>query len=80
MAHQVKVYSTPTCPWCKLTKQLLDKNHISYQNIDVASDKAGREEMIARTGQMQVPVIDVDGEVSVGYNESWLKQKLGIQG
>ena len=61
-----------------MTKQLLDKNNISYQAIDVASDKAGREEMVSRTGQIQVPVIEIDGEVSVGYNESWLKQKLGI--
>ena len=59
---------------------MLDKNNIVYQSIDVASDKAAREEIVARTGQIQVPVIDIDGEVSVGYNEGWLKQKLGIAG
>ena len=78
MAKQVKVYSTPTCPWCKKVKQLLDDNKIVYQNIDVASDKAGREEMINKTGELSVPVIDVDGEISVGYDENWLKQKLNF--
>lgn len=78
MPKQVKVYSTPTCSWCKLTKQLLEKNNVAYVNIDVTADKASREEMVSRTGQMSVPVIEIDGELSIGYNESWLKQKLNI--
>ena len=78
MAEQVKVYSTPTCPWCKKTKQFLEDNKISYQNIDVTTDNAGREEMINKTGQLSVPVVDIDGEITVGYDENWLKQKLSI--
>jgi len=57
---------------------LLDDNKIAYQNVDVASDKAGREEMISKAGQLSVPVIDIDGEISVGYDENWLKQKLNF--
>ena len=57
---------------------MLDKSNIVYKSIDVASDKAGREEMISRTGQIAVPVIDIDGEINVGYNEGWIKQKLGL--
>ncbi|MCK4722526.1 MAG: glutathione S-transferase N-terminal domain-containing protein [Dehalococcoidia bacterium] len=78
MAQEVKVYSTPTCPWCKRTKQFLDDNKISYQNLDVASDKAARDEMITKSGQMGVPVIDIDGEITVGFDEKWLRQKLNL--
>ena len=78
MAQEVKVYSTPTCPWCKRTKQFLDDNKISYQNLDVASDKAARDEMITKSGQMGVPVIDIDGEITVGLDEKWLRQKLNL--
>jgi glutaredoxin-like YruB-family protein len=78
MAHQVKVYSTTTCPWCKRTKQFLDDNKIYYQNIDVAADKAARDEMIAKTGQIGVPVIEVDSDISVGFDEKWLREKLSL--
>ena len=78
MAQEVKVYSTPTCPWCKRAKQFLDDNKISYHNLDVASDKAARDEMITKSGQMGVPVIDIDGEITVGFDEKWLRQKLNL--
>ncbi len=78
MAHQVKVYSTPTCPWCKKTKQFLDENKIPYHNFDVASDKAIRDEMVSKTGQLGVPVVDIDGDISVGFDEKWLRQKLNL--
>ena len=57
---------------------MLDDNKITYQDIDVASDKAGREEMVSKTGQLAVPVVDIDGEITVGYDENWLKTKLNI--
>jgi glutaredoxin 3 len=78
MANSVKVYSTPTCPWCKKTKQLLDDNNIEYQDIDISQDNAAREEIINLTGQMTVPVIDIDGELAVGFDEKWIKQQLGL--
>ena len=78
MAREVRVYSTPTCPWCKKVKQLLDENNVAYKNLDVASDKAAREEMLGKTGQIAVPVVDIDGEIVVGYDEKWLKQKLNL--
>ena len=78
MAQQVKVYSTPTCPWCKKTKHFLDENKITYQTLDVASDKAARDEMVTKSGQMGVPVIDIDNDIAVGFDEKWLKQKLNL--
>ncbi|MDD5702510.1 MAG: glutaredoxin family protein [Dehalococcoidales bacterium] len=76
---QVKVYSTPTCPWCKKVKQFLDANGINYQDLNVAEDKAAREEMISTTHQMAVPTISIDGEYVIGYNEKELKEKLAIK-
>jgi len=57
---------------------LLDENKIPYSNLDVASDKVARDEMFNKTGRIAVPVIDIDGEISVGYDEKWLKQKLNL--
>jgi glutaredoxin 3 len=76
---QVKVYSTPTCPWCKRAKQFLDTNHIKYQELNVAEDKIARDEMISLTHQMAVPTIAIDGEFVIGYNEKTLKEKLEIK-
>ncbi len=57
---------------------MLDQNKISYQNFDVASDKAARDEMVNKTGQLAVPVLEIDGEINIGFDENWLKQKLGL--
>ena len=57
---------------------MLDKNKVVYEDIDIAGNKAAREEMVSRTGQIGVPVIDIDGDISVGYNEGWIKQKLNL--
>lgn len=55
-------------------------NNIPFQEVDVARDEVGRKEMSVKTkGGMAVPVVDVDGEVTVGYNEGWLKSKLGLK-
>jgi len=56
----------------------LDDNKIAYQAFDVASDKAARDEMITKSGQMGVPVIDIDGEITVGFDEKWLRGKLNL--
>ncbi len=74
----VKVFSTPTCPWCKKAKQLLEANKIQYQDLNVAENKEARDEMISLTHQMAVPTISIDGEFVIGYNEKALKEKLGI--
>jgi glutaredoxin 3 len=77
-AKEVKVYSTPTCPWCKKTKQLLEDNGVAYQDFNVGADREARQEMVRKTGQMGVPVIEIDGDFVVGYDEGWLREKLGL--
>lgn len=64
----VKIYSTPTCPWCKKAKAYMEEKGIAYTSIDVSSDEAAQKEMIEKSGQMGVPVIDVDGKLIIGFD------------
>ena len=57
---------------------MLDENKIVYKNLDVSRDKNARDEMVSKTGKLVVPVVDIDGEISIGYDEKWLKQKLNL--
>lgn len=75
----VKVYSTPTCPWCKKTKEFLAANKVEFQDLNVADDEKARREMLKSSHQMGVPVIDIDGATIIGYDIPKLKEKLGIQ-
>jgi len=61
-----------------MTKRFLDTNGIEYQDFNVAEDSAAREEMIRKSGQMAVPLIDIDGELMIGFDEAKLKEKLGL--
>jgi glutaredoxin-like YruB-family protein len=78
MAKEIKVYTTPTCPYCKMVKKFLDDNGIKYQEFNVAEDKAAREEMRKKCHSLAVPTICFDGEVVVGFNEGELRKKLGL--
>ena len=76
--NKVMVYSTQTCPNCKMAKSFLDSHEVPYQSFNVAEDKAALEEMIQKSGGMSVPVIEVDGEIVVGFDQVALKEKLGL--
>ncbi|MGQ9602303.1 MAG: glutaredoxin family protein [Candidatus Bipolaricaulia bacterium] len=76
---EVKVYTTPTCPWCMRVKQFLDERGIPYEEYDVSEDASRAEEMIRKSGQMGVPVIEVDGEIVVGFDRSRLEELLGLE-
>ena len=78
MAKTVKIYSTPTCPWCIRAKQFLKENNVVFQDVDVSSDKQAADEMMQKTGQMGVPVIDIEGQIIVGFDKEKIKQALGI--
>lgn len=78
MAKNVKVYSTPTCPWCIRTKQFLKDNNIAFEDYDVGSDKVKADEMVAKSGQMGVPVLDIEGEIIVGFDKERIKATLGL--
>ena len=80
MDKKITVYSTPTCPYCIRAKQFLKENNISFEDIDVSTDQTKAQEMIGKTGQMSVPVIEIDGEIIVGFDRAKLGEKLGIKG
>ncbi len=80
---QVKIYTTPTCVYCRMTKEYFAQNSVQYQEIDVAQDQKAAEEMIEKSGQMGVPVIIItkdDGseKIIVGFQKEQLAQELGL--
>lgn len=74
----IKVYSTPTCPYCIMAKDFLKQNKIKFQNIDVSRDKKAAEEMIKKSGQYGVPVIEIDGKLIIGFDKEALKKALKL--
>lgn len=78
MAREVKIYTTPSCTYCRMAKKFLADNGIKYQEFDIVQDKAAREEMKNKCNSWTVPTICVDNEVVIGFNEGELREKLGL--
>lgn len=76
---KVTIYTTPSCVYCKMTKAFFKEHNIAYEEKDVATDAAAREDMIKKSGQMGVPVTDIDGELTVGFDKERLSGLLGIR-
>ena len=79
MARKVIIYSTPSCVYCVMAKDFFSKNNIHYVEHDVAEDEKAREEMVRKSHQLGVPVIDIDGEIHVGFNRPELEKALGLR-
>lgn len=79
MAKEVKVYSTPTCPYCIRLKQFLKEKDVKFQDLNVAEDNTARIEMLKKSGQMAVPVIDIDGKILVGFDKETISRELGLE-
>lgn len=78
MAKTVKIYSTSTCPYCIRAKQFLKENNISFEDVDVSADQDAAQEMVEKSGQMGVPVLDIGGEIIVGFDKQKIKQALEL--
>jgi glutaredoxin-like YruB-family protein len=74
----IKVYSTPTCVYCKPLKGYLTKNGKKFEDIDVSKDEKKLQEMIKSSGQMGVPVVDIDGEIITGFDKAKIDKLLNI--
>lgn len=72
------VYSTPTCPFCKQLKAYLEEKNIEFTDIDVSADQEKAQEMIQKSGQMGVPVLEVGGEVVVGFDKKKVDELLKL--
>ena len=77
---EVKVYSTPTCPWCKRAKEYLKGKNIAFTEINVAGNKEAAQDMIKKSGQMGVPVIEIDSKIIVGFDKEALDKSLTGKG
>ena len=76
---KITIYTTPTCAYCKMTKAFFKEHNVTYEEKDVASDHALAEEMVKKSGQMAVPVIDIDGKILVGFDKEGLSELLNIK-
>lgn len=74
----VIIYSTPTCAYCKMVKEYFREKNVAYTEFNVAVDIEKAQEMIDKSGQMGVPVIDVGGKIIVGFNKPVIDQELGL--
>jgi glutaredoxin-like YruB-family protein len=75
----VKVFSTPFCPYCVSLKNFLKERDIEFEEFDVSQDEKARNEMVEKTGQLGVPVIDIDGELVVGFDKEKISKLLKIE-
>ena len=78
MADKITVYSTPTCPYCHKVKDFLKEKNVEFGDIDVSSDQDKAQEMVKKSGQMGVPVLDIDGDIIVGFDQDKITSKLGL--
>jgi len=76
MAKNITLYSTPTCPFCKMTRNYFEEHGIKYKDIDVSVSEEAQKEMIEKSGTMSVPVIDIDGKIITGFNEEEITKAL----
>ena len=72
----IKIYSTPACPFCQMAKNFFAEKGLEYEEFDVAIDEKAREEMIQKTGQIGVPVIDINDNIVIGFNRDEIEKLL----
>jgi len=78
MAAKVTIYTTPTCVWCGRVKEFFKENGVKYTEVDVTKDPAKAQEMIEKSGQMGVPVVDIGGDIVIGFDKARLKKLLKV--
>jgi len=78
MNKRVLVYSAPTCPHCVQAKKFLEDNNIEFEEIDVSVHPDRADEMINKSGRMGVPVLDIDGDIILGFDPARIRKSLGF--
>ena len=76
--HRVLVFTTPTCPWCTRVKQYLRQRNVKFREIDVSRDAAAARDLVRRSGQTGVPVVEIDGRPIVGFDKPKIDKLLGL--
>ena len=75
----IKIYSTPSCVYCITLKKFLQEHDIAFEEVNVAQDRQALEEMVQKSGQMGVPVTEIDGKIIVGFNKEKIFELLNIK-
>jgi glutaredoxin 3 len=75
---RVIIFTTPTCSYCNLAKQYFRRNNIRFRDVDISKDAAAARDVVRRSGQMGVPVIDIGGKIIVGFDKPKINQLLGL--
>ena len=75
----IKVYTTPYCPYCVTLKNFLKQQNIEFEEVNVLDDEAAKEEMIKKSGQYEVPVVEIDGEIIIGFDKERILKILKIK-
>lgn len=78
MSH-VRLFSTPSCPYCYTLREYLKEHNVAFEEIDVTKDAQARDEMIQKSKQMGAPVIEIDGEFIVGFDKEKINNLLNIK-
>lgn len=76
---KIKVFSTPSCPYCVTLKEYLKEQGFEFEDIDVSQDKTALDEMVEKSGQMSVPVVDINGQIIIGFDKEKISKLLNIQ-
>lgn len=76
--HKIIIYSAPWCVYCKMVKQYLDEKKIEYTEFDVSADDKAKDEMIEKSGQLGIPVVDIDGKIIIGFDKPAINAVLNI--
>lgn len=74
----VKVYSTSTWPWCVKVKDYLKEKNVDFEDVNVGVDREAAMEMVSKSGQMGVPVLDINGTIIVGFDVEGINEALGL--
>jgi len=76
---KIKVFSTPSCPYCELLKQFLKEKGVEFENIDVSQNEEAQKYILEKTGRMAVPVAEIDGEIIIGFDRPKIVQLLNLK-
>ena len=75
----VKIYTTTSCPWCHKAKKFLKDHKVAFKEINVGENQKAAQEMIKKSGQTGVPVLDINGEIMVGFDKIKIKKALKLK-
>lgn len=73
---EIIVYTTSSCPWCRMLKEFLNEKKVKFRNVDVGADSKAAKEMIEKSGQMGVPQIEINGKLIVGFDKDAIEEEL----